>query len=122
MGKDADKRYREKHPDRARAACRAYYWKNKEQLKLKKAEYCQRNLRDYRERTARRRAIKVRATPKWLNKEHYIQIKSIYRNCPKGYHVDHIVPLNGIIVSGLHVPWNLQYLPATENLKKGNRI
>lgn len=65
------------------------------------------------------RASKAERTPNWadLNK-----IREIYANCPEGYHVDHIVPLHGKLVSGLHVENNLQYLPAIDNCKKNNKF
>lgn len=58
-------------------------------------------------------------TPPWAD---LLKIKRIYAECPKGYHVDHIIPLNGELVSGLHVENNLQYLSAKENIAKGNRF
>lgn len=65
------------------------------------------------------RAAKLNAIPKWadLNK-----IKEIYNKCPEGYHVDHVIPLQGKIVCGLHIDINLQYLTATENMKKSNKF
>lgn len=69
-------------------------------------------------KTAKHRATKLSATPVWADIE---SIKEFYLNCPKGYHVDHIVPLQGKYVCGLHVLVNLQYLTAKENQSKGNR-
>ena len=70
-------------------------------------------------RQAKRRAEKLSATPKWANLE---KIKEKYKNCPKGYHVDHYFPLQGKNVCGLHVENNLQYLTAEQNISKGNKL
>lgn len=60
------------------------------------------------------------ATPWWA--AHYrCRFREIYAKCPPGYEVDHAVPLKHPLVCGLHVPWNLQYLPKRENALKGNR-
>jgi len=67
---------------------------------------------------ARYRANKLKATPSWSE---YKDIRDFYMKCPEGYHVDHIVPLQGVNVKGLHVLANLQYLTASENCSKGNR-
>jgi hypothetical protein len=77
----------------------------------------------------RRRAGKLNATPRWLNQEQLQQIDSFYwlaqlqrELTDTQYHVDHIIPLKGKKVCGLHVPWNLQVIPALDNIRKGNRI
>jgi len=80
------------------------------------------NKRRHRVNEARRRATKFKATPKWLSEEQLAEIRAIYDNCPPGYHVDHIVPLKGKNVTGLHVPWNLQYLTPSQNHKKNNKL
>ncbi len=66
---------------------------------------------------ARRRAAKTQRFPAWADRE---AIDAIYASCPPGHHVDHIIPLRGELVSGLHVANNLQHLPADENHAKGN--
>ncbi len=68
---------------------------------------------------AKRHAKKLQAIPKWANLD---EIKTIYLQCPTGYHVDHIIPLQGKNVCGLHVETNLQYLLAKENISKGNKL
>lgn len=80
-------------------------------------------------KSTRYRASKLNATPKWLTKEQHNQIESVYwlaqlqsELTDTKYHVDHIVPLKGKTVCGLHVPWNLHVLEALDNISKGNRI
>lgn len=60
-----------------------------------------------------------KATPSWANLN---LISNIYKNCPSGFEVDHIIPIKGKYVCGLHVETNLQYLPIGENRRKGNKF
>lgn len=72
-----------------------------------------------KEYTAYRKALKIKAIPNWANIE---IINEIYKKCPEGCHVDHIIPLVGKLVCGLHVENNLQYLTASENIQKSNKF
>lgn len=75
-----------------------------------------------------RRAAQMQRTPPWINQAHLAEVEGLHqfakimeRITGQKYHVDHVEPLQGGDVSGLHVPWNLQVLPARDNIAKGNR-
>ena len=68
------------------------------------------------------------ATPKWLTEEHWLAMNEMYAKAKRltretgvRHEVDHIHPINGKTLSGLHVPWNLQILTQAENVAKSNR-
>lgn len=80
-------------------------------------------------KTAQYNANKHCRVPKWITKEDISKIKSIYKLCRLitkktgiRHEVDHIYPLNGKYVSGLHVPSNLQIITKEANLKKSNKL
>jgi len=98
---------------------KAKYEANKEKYRLKNRAYRKANKGIVNANRAKRRAAKLQATPAWADLK---KIAQIYKDCPPGYHIDHYFPLQSPIMCGLHVESNLQYLPAKENISKGNRV
>ena len=89
--------------------------------------YIEANRGKFNAKASKRHAAKKQRTPKWLTSLHYQQIEVFYAasvSLSKEFgfplNVDHIVPLQGKYVSGLHVPWNLQVIPESENNSKRN--
>ena len=106
-----------------------YVAKNKDKIKSIASKWQKNNKGKVNAVTAKRHAAKMQRTPPWLSKQQLNKIKDFYVMAaeletvfPWKQCVDHIVPLQGKTVSGLHVPWNLQILPAKENISKGNRF
>lgn len=138
-------KHRERHPDRVRQVNRQQYAKKRELRKavqrewnVKNAARAARYASEYRTANpevkrewarankrkvvlyaSTRRAAKQRRTPVWAD---LAAIEQFYLGCPEGYEVDHIIPLRGVVVSGLHVRENLQYLPRSENARKRNKF
>lgn len=111
--------YRDNNRDKLRQTAKEYRERNKELCYQRVKDWEKRNKSKRKSYKAKHRALKIKATPVFADME---KIHEIYKNCPKGFHVDHIIPLNNPIVCGLHVEWNLQYLSAKENCSKGNKL
>jgi hypothetical protein len=106
-------RWKRANPERAAEVSRATRAKNSDRIVANKAKY---------------RASKINRTPAWLTEQDMVVIRCFYsvarmynRVSNEKWHVDHVVPLNGKIVSGLHVPGNLCVVPAKENHLKNNK-
>ena len=145
---ESRKKSYQKHAEIAKARSNEYYYDNKEEILAKAKQkrennplteeqkewrrqytraYYQQNKPAYYDYSVRRKRTIAEQTPGWANKE---AILEIYRQCIDlnkesgcvAYHVDHIIPLNGDLVCGLHVETNLQIIEAEMNLKKGNKL
>lgn len=121
-------KWQKENPERQRELVRESVQRNPEKKKSNDRAWRERNPHKFAAYGARRRAAKLNATPPWLTQEHLEQIESMYSFAKKlgaltgqSFDVDHIVPLQGENVCGLHVPWNLQLLDQKLNRSKSNK-
>ena len=138
------KQYRKDNPEKIKVLAKDWAKKNPEKIKgyavkaVKawnernpdyQSNFYKANKERYIAARARRRAAQESATPTWLTAIDKAMIQEMYDVSEARYiqtgikhHVDHIVPINGKGVAGMHVPWNLQVITAHENLSKGWRF
>lgn len=105
---------------------RRAYAKDPERFKKTVLKWARDNPAKTAARNARRKAAKLRATAEWAD---YNKIAEVYNEAKRKeaatgmkWHVDHIIPLRGKTVCGLHVHENLQILTASENSRKGIKL
>lgn len=127
--KEMCKSYYRQNATHLKTKATARYAADTETAKLRRKNYCKNNPDKVALLSMARLSKKRGATPSWLTAEDKVAIRSIYKKAREltastgiSFHVDHIHPLNGKNFSGLHVPWNLQVLRATENMKKSNKL
>lgn len=128
-----DLEYAANNREKAKQKAKEWYQNNKdyalEKMKVYGKHWRKENKDKNCSKSNKYRASKLKATPPWVNKEHMWLIDEVYhlakvRSKSTGvlWHVDHVVPLKGKGVCGLHVIENLQLLPAIENISKGNKF
>lgn len=114
----------QQNKDKENATNNAWYEANRDKKLAKGREWYSNNKALVNASTTKRRLAKLQRTPPWADMsaiaEFYVEAKRLEELTGIQFHVDHIVPLQGELVSGLHVPANLQLLPAHENLSKSN--
>lgn len=119
--------------DRAYSRSNAKAWReanpNHENTKIVKKRWKQENLGKVNANTAKRRSALLQRTPAWLSEDDWWIIEQAYELAALRtklfkfqWHVDHIIPLQGKTVSGLHTPSNLQVIPWIDNLQKATRF
>lgn len=118
-GRENRSRYRKTNLEKVKTWDAKWRFANLERKRAMKNAWAAANPFVGKAHTAKYRAAKLQRTVSWTD---FKAIKVFYENCPKGYHVDHYYPLQGKVCSGLHVLENLRYLPAIENLAKGNKM
>jgi len=142
---NADRRYTVNNREKINAQAREYLEKNREDVNKRQRERIRENAEYNRFRTRKWRLEnperyaaqqiyhqsvrrKLVNKSKWAFKHHHLEMKNLAIQARKisketkiKHHLDHIVPLKHAKICGLHVPWNMQIIPAKENLLKSNK-
>lgn len=127
--KDADKKRKKvaysKDPKKFLERNKAYYQANREKVASQALAYRKENKDRFSLLAAERNSRRRTATPSWVNGEailsFYRESRMLTKLTGVKHEVDHIVPLQSVLVCGLHVPWNLRVVTKRENAKKSNR-
>lgn len=117
------------NPEKRKAIKQTWYTGNKIEYSLSRSVYRKANSAYYRLKGSEYRVRKLQATPTWITEEERLLISEVYslaksRTEESGFAwaVDHIVPLKGRLVCGLHVLSNLRVIPASTNFHKSNHF
>lgn len=121
---DYAKSYRVKNRDAINQKLRVDAHKNPEKYRNRRRRYVEKNRVRVRSLDRAKKLRRMKRTPAWADIDHiheFYEARECIQNATgECYHVDHIIPLQGEFVSGLHVPGNLQIIRAKRNLKKHN--
>lgn len=122
----ASKKSKAKHSEAVRRRAREWWSRNREDRAEKRRAWVARSRAAIYAANAKRRGLRLQATPPWADrfksefKAIYAERMRISKETGVQHHVDHIYPLKGKNSCGLHVPWNLRIITASENSKKRN--
>jgi len=105
--------YQKEHKKERKERARKYFQKHKKRI----LKYRRAHPEIYKLALLKQSKKRSKRIPKFGQKG----IRKFYANCPRNKQVDHIIPLLGKKVSGLHVRWNLQYLSPSKNASKNNK-
>lgn len=120
--REYDRKWRASNPEKVREKLKRWGEANRARKAELFREWSRRNPKAVVERARRRALRKRQSMPSWLTPEQKSALRAIYLAAQPGEHVDHIYPLRGKSAWGLHVPWNLQVIPAAQNLRKSNKL
>lgn len=120
--KASQKRYYEANRKKCLAACSKWVKENREAYLERRRRYYANNSAKDIERVRRRRG-RIKQALSFMNQAEQAEVQGMYDFCRmfKGFEVDHVIPLNGKTVSGLHVLSNLRVVPMLENRSKSNK-